>query len=238
MAFPATRHSLFAALTAPSGAGYHAALEQVAAAYWRPVYTYLRLRFRRSPQDAEDLTQEFFARALDKGWLTSYEPTRGRFRTYLRTCLDAFAANQQQAMRRQKRGSGLTLLSLDFPDAEGQLRALAVPAPDADVEELFHREWTRSLFTEATRDLATWCQERGTPAVWEVFRHYDLAQGQAAAARLSYADVARNLELSVAQVTNYLHLARRQLRHLVLERLRASCASEAEVTAEAKGLFG
>ncbi len=233
MRFPDTRHSLLAAVRGDDVAARAAALERVASSYWRAVYSYLRLRFRRSPEDAEDLTQEFFARALDKGWLESYEPVRGRFRTYLRSCLDAFAANQNQAERRLKRGGGATVSSLDFAGLEGEVRALELPAPDADVEELFRREWTRSLLARAVEDLEGWFRGRGKDAVWEVFRRYDLDGGNS-----TYADVARAVALPVTQVTNHLFVARRELRRIVVDRLREVCLDESEFEAEMRELFG
>ncbi len=238
MTFPETRHSVLAAVRSEDPRERASALEGVAGAYWRAVYTYLRLRFRHSPEDAEDLTQEFFARALDKGWFAAYDDSRGRFRTYLRTCLDAFAANKHRAESRLKRGGDATFLALDFATVEGDVRALELPAPDADVEELFRREWVRGLFARATRELERWAIERETPAVWEAFRRYDLAQGGSAGRRLSYADVAREMGLPVTQVTNHLFVARRELRRLVVDALRAGCASEAEVAAECRELFG
>jgi RNA polymerase sigma factor (sigma-70 family) len=238
MTFPETRHSVLAALRSDDRAIRERALERVASGYWRAVYSYLRLRFRRTPEDAEDLTQEFFARALDKGWLATYEPARGRFRTYLRACLDAFAANEHQAERRQKRGGGMAPVTLDFSTLEGEVRTLDLPAPDADVEELFHREWTRSLFAGATRELERWCIARGSPAIWEIFRRYDLSAGEGDSARVTYAEVARAVGLPMTQVTNHLFVARRELRRLVIAGLRRSCASETEADAEIREIFG
>lgn len=159
----------------------------MASSYWRAVYTYLRLRFRRSPEMRGSDAGVLRARPLDKGWLEADQPVRGRFRTYLRTCLDAFAANQNQAERRLKRGGGATVSSLDFAGLEGEVRALELPAPDADVEELFHREWIQ-LLARAVEDLEDWFGARGKDAVWEVFRRYDLEGGNS-----TYSEVAREL---------------------------------------------
>lgn len=249
MTFPETRHSVVAAVRSGDAQVRERALDDLAAGYWRPVYTYLRLRFGRAPEDAEDLTQEFFAKALDKGWLSAYEPSKGRFRTYLRACLDGFAANEHKAAGRLKRGGGATVFGLDFADAEGDVRERALPASDVDVEELFHREWTRSLLAQAVEDLEAWCRSRGKEVVWEVFRRYDLdssasgatatgASREAPPARVTYGEVATAVGIPVTQVTNFLYLARRELRRLVIERLRRLCASEAEVEAEARALFG
>src|SRR5688572_17741960 len=90
------------------------AFERVVQAYWKPVYVYLRLRWRASAEDAEDLTQGFLARAFEKRFFDAYDPARARFRTFLRTCLDGYAANEQAAERRLKRGGAVAVLSCDF----------------------------------------------------------------------------------------------------------------------------
>ncbi|HET9480243.1 MAG TPA: sigma-70 family RNA polymerase sigma factor, partial [Candidatus Polarisedimenticolia bacterium] len=84
------------------------------AAYWKPVYKYIRVRWRKSDEDARDLTQEFFALAFEKRFFAPFDPARARFRTFLRTCLEGFLANQDKAARRLKRGGATTTLSLEF----------------------------------------------------------------------------------------------------------------------------
>jgi RNA polymerase sigma factor (sigma-70 family) len=237
MIFPTTRHSVVLAAKSADPGVQRPALEVLVGGYWRPVYTYLRLRWRQRPEDAEDATQEFFARALDKGWLTAYDPAKARFRTYLRTCLDGFAANRHKAAGRRKRGAGVAFVGLDFTDAEGGVRERELPA-DVDLEELFHREWVRALFAQALAELEAWCAEAGKPLVWEAFRRYDLAGSADGSGRPSYAEVGLALGLPVTQVTNFLHLARRELRRLVRERLARLCATAAEAAAEEQAIFG
>jgi DNA-directed RNA polymerase specialized sigma24 family protein len=94
------------------------AWETLIAAYWKPVYKHLRLTWTLPREDAEDLTQDFFARALEGGTLERFDAGKARFRTYLRVCLDRFASNARKAERRLKRGGGHAHLSLDFPGAE------------------------------------------------------------------------------------------------------------------------
>ena len=96
-AFPATRPSVVRDLGSVDPAARAAAYEALARSYWRPVYAYVRLRWRRSPEDAQDLTQEFFARAFEREYLSRYDPAKARFRTFVRTCLDGFLANQDKA---------------------------------------------------------------------------------------------------------------------------------------------
>ena len=100
--------------------------DTLVSAYWKAVYRYLRMKWRATAVDAPDLTQEFFMRALEKGFFESYEPAKGRFRTFLRTCLDGFMSNQRKAERRLKRGGGVLPVALDFDDAER--RSLGTPS--------------------------------------------------------------------------------------------------------------
>ncbi len=89
-----------------------------------------------------------------------YDPARARFRTYLRLCLDGFASNARKAERRLKRGGGVTVVPLDFQTAEGEVRSHE-PSVDADVDELFYREWVRALFERSVADLKRHAARRG-----------------------------------------------------------------------------
>jgi RNA polymerase sigma factor (sigma-70 family) len=210
------------------------ACEALAAAYWKPVYKYVRLRWRREPADAEDLTQGFFAAAFEKGFFERFDPERARFRTYLRTCVDGFVSKQHAAARAQKRGGAALHLSLDFGSAEGEL-TLAPPAADLDLEEYFHREWMRGLFEQAVSRLRERCDRTGRQAAFAVFERYDLERGDDAP---TYADLGRDLGLPVTQVTNHLSAMRRELRRHLLDALRDLCASEEEFRLEARLLLG
>src|SRR3954464_14864885 len=112
--FPLTRRSVVEAARDADPDVRRQGWESLVASYWRPVYKVLRVRWRLDREDAEDLTQEFFASALAKGTLERYDSSKARFRTYLHTCLDGFAANERKAARRLKRGGGQAILSLDF----------------------------------------------------------------------------------------------------------------------------
>lgn len=143
--FPATRHSVLQGVGSADSQVRRRAFETLVDAYWKPVYKYVRIKWGEGNEDAKDLTQDFFALALEKGFFERYEPSRARFRTYLRTCLDGFVSNQRKAAKRLKRGGGTESLSLDFEDAEGELRPYEIP-DGLDMEEYFHREWMRHLF--------------------------------------------------------------------------------------------
>ena len=236
MAFPETHRSVVLAVRSPDQQERARAIEAVVAAYWRPVYRHVRARFRVPDEEAEDLAQGFFAIALEKGWLARYEPARGRFRTYLLACLEAFVANQRRAGRRLKRGGGVTLVPLESQDADGETRELQL-ADGSDLEAEFQREWSRSLFALAVQALRQRCLGTSREVAFALFERYDL-EDHDASERPRYADLAAEFSLPVTQVTNHLHWARRELRKTVLEKLRGITASEEEFRAEARALFG
>ena len=234
-AFPATRHSIVAAMRSARPDERRAAFDALVTAYWKPVFKYVRLKWHASPEDAADLTQGFFLRAFEKDFFAGFDPSKARFRTYLRTCLDGFVANARKAGARLKRGGAVTLIPIDFGEAERELGCHAGNAVD-DYDAYFHREWLRSLFAAAADRLREACAARGRLDRFAVFELYDLADADCD--RPTYADIAQRLGLSPAGVTNELAAARREFRRLVLETLREQCATDEEFEAESRALTG
>jgi len=204
-------------------------------AYWKPVYKHLRVRWRLASEHAEDLTQGFFARALEQRMFSAYDPALALFRTFLKTCLDRHVMKDTESRMRQKRGGGTVTLSLDFPAAEQELEGLATPAPET-IESYFDREWTRHLVGMTVDSLRSRCEQSGKQLTFRVFERYVLDDGLAG--RPSYAELATELGLKVSDVTNYLAFARREFRRLLLEQLREITGSEEEFSAEARALLG
>lgn len=233
--FPVTRDSLMAALGGNDEATRERALAKILEIYWRPVYKYLRLRWRLVREDAEDLTQAFFVSAIERRLLERYDPVRARFRTYLRLCVDGHATNERKSASRLKRGGDAAHVSLDFEAAESEIPRSGPRADDP--EELFRREWVRSLFGLALEDFRVQCERDGRTLAWTVFERYDV-DGPTPGGRLTYADLAQELGVPVTKVTNDLHLARRLFRDAVIARLRDLCANESELRAEARDLLG
>jgi len=235
MSFPATRLSVVERTRSHDEETRRVAWATIIEAYWKPAYKYLRLKWSLDPDQAADLTQEFFTTTLEKDLVERYDPARARFRTYLRLCLDGFAANARKAERRLKRGGGVTLVPLDFQTAEGEM-ARHEGSVDADVDELFYREWVRALFERSVADLKRHADASARPVMFEVFARYDLAdEGEP---RPTYGDLARELGLTAATVTNHLAAMRRQFRQIILARLRELTSSEDEFEAEAARLLG
>jgi RNA polymerase sigma factor (sigma-70 family) len=234
-AFPATRHSIVAAMRSAQPQDRRAAFDTLVTAYWKPVFKYVRLKWHASQEDAADLTQGFFLRAFEKDFFSGFDVSKARFRTYLRTCLDGFVANERKAESRLKRGGGVTLIPIDFGEAERELQLQAGRLVE-DFNAYFHREWLRSLFACAASRLRDACTARGRSDRFAVFEQYDLAPEELD--RPTYAELARRVGLSKTGVTNELAAARREFRRLVLDALREQCATDEEFEAESRALTG
>ena len=231
--FPATRRSVLERIRADDTEVRRTAFGDLAAGYWRPSYHYLRLHWRLAPEAAEDVVQAFFTVAFERGYVERYDPAKAKFRTFLRTCLDRFVQNTQKAERAEKRGGRAERLSLDFPGAERELAEVA--SNDLrDVDRFFRDEMIRSLFARAVDELRRMCDESSKTTLFRVFERHDLAPTP----EVSYASLARELNLTISQVTNHLHAARRRFRELALGHLRCLCGTDEEFRREAGELFG
>jgi RNA polymerase sigma factor (sigma-70 family) len=212
------------------------AQETLIAAYWKPIYKYIRFKWGITNEDAKDLTQAFFTRAVERDFFDRFDPARARFRTFVRVCVDGFVAKEHRAAGRLKRGGGIVQVSLNFAVADVELTRHA-PCQGSDPDEFFRREWLRGLFAQAVDDLRQVCEASGKRVHFALFERYDL-DGPDAAERLTYATLGEQFGLPATQVTNYLAFARRQFRELLLARLRASTGSEDEYEHELRCLFG
>lgn len=226
--FPVTRHSAVEAIRSGDAERRARALATLSAVYWRPVYAYLRLRWRRTHEDAADLAQEFFAEALEKELIAQFDPARARLRTYLRACIDGLVANHDRAAARLKRGGPVAPSGLD--DLRAQVERL--PAEDTP-ETLFDKEWARAVFSLALQRLEQECARAGKSAHYALLEQYDLAAG-----RPTYAELADRFGIAVTDVTNRLFRVRRDLRRAVLEVLRELTANDLELREEARALLG
>ena len=190
--FPSTQVSLIA-----SAAGDPLAMERVIALYWKPVYKFIRFKFHKDNEAAKDLTQGFFAAAMEREFFQRFDPAKAGFRTYIRLAVERFAANEHEAANRQKRGGGV-----EFTELED------VSASSESPEEIFLQEWRRQLFALAIDDLRTECEGGGRCTEWDIFEAYDLAEED----RPTYAALARRHGVAETSVTNYMAWARRRLR--------------------------
>ncbi len=216
--FPETRYSAVVGIRDPQPGVRRRSYDAIIAAYWKPVYTYLRMRWRESNEDAKDLTQSIFARALESGTFANYDPSRSSFRTYLRLCADGHVLNDRKHRSRLKRGGEFPPMQLD-----GDLPS------DESIELFFHREWVRSVFALAVGDI------RSESLPFRIFERYDLGDSET---RPTYAQLADEFSLSSATVTNYLSAMRRDFRKAVLGKLRELTATDREYRAEVRAILG
>ena len=235
--FPATRLSVVLATGSENPDQRRIALDVLIRSYWKPVYKYLRLHWRADNEEAEDLTQGFFARAIDRDFLARYDPARAKFRTYLRTCLDGFVSNERQAAKRLKRGGAYQHVALDFVTAEGELQERAIEAKSEDPAALFHQEWVRAVFARAVQALEEDCTRGGREVSFALFREYDL-EGSASEKPPTYAELGERHGLPETSVTNRLHSVRKRFREIVLDQLRQSAATDDEYRQEVRELLG
>jgi DNA-directed RNA polymerase specialized sigma24 family protein len=231
--FPITRHSAIRATRSADATERAQAYETILASYWKPTYKYLRLKYGAANEDAEDLTQGFFAAAFEKGYFEKYDPTKASFHVFLRTCLDRFVSNERKAHTRQKRGGDSLVCSLDFAGAETEFKVREPPG-GISPEDYFHQEWVRSLFSAAVTILRERYEATGKQTHFALFELYDLDEHR----EVSYDVLAQRFGLRLTDVTNYLAAARREFRKIVLDQLRQITASDDEFRRETRSLLG
>ncbi|HEY3298761.1 MAG TPA: hypothetical protein VGK34_08915, partial [Armatimonadota bacterium] len=192
--FPQTRYSVLTAAKSDDPAIRSRAIETIAAAYWKPLYKYVRLKWKLTPEDASDFTQDFFAGLLERELLASYDAGKGRLRTFLRTCADRLYMKRTRDSMRQKRGGGHEHLVLDCGEAEQELAsALTSDSP----EDHFEKEWVRSLFAVGLQRLRARCESANKTLHFKLFERYDLAEE---CPRPSYAELAEEFGLATTDV--------------------------------------
>jgi RNA polymerase sigma factor (sigma-70 family) len=203
-------------------------LQTLAAVYYRPIYAHLRMKWRLPPEEAEDLAQAFFQAVVERNVFAAYRLERGRFRTFVKTCLDHLVESEFRAIRRLKRGGGIRPVDLDTHALEAEL-AHAEPAADP-----FDQEFVRSLFAAAVAALETRLTVAGKASYFKVFQRYDLCADPES--RPTYAQLGRELGVATTDVTNYLHFARKELRRAVVAQLRELTMGPEELREEAAAL--
>ena len=205
------------------------ALEQLCKTYWFPLYAYVRRR-GHSKEDAEDLTQTFFARFLEKNYLEGLNGERGRFRAFLLASLKHFLANEWDKSQCQKRGGNKTHLSLDWQTADTQFQ---VAANSASPDQEFDREWALALLAKVIERLQTECEMDGRAEQFNELKIF-LSAGKGA---LPYSDVAKNLGVEEGAVRVAVHRLRKRYRQLLQEEVAQTLADPTQADEEMKALF-
>ena len=221
--FPATRRSAIVASYSDQPEERRQAFEKIVAAYWKPVHKFIRMRWPQSGADAEDLTQAFFTRALEKETFRGYRPAEASFRTFVRACVTHFVINESRHADRLKRGGGVDFVALE-ESTEPQ---------GGSIEEVFEKEWIRSLFELGVEDLRQLCEARNKLVHFALFERYDLERSG-----LAYAELAVEYGIAVTDVTNYLAWSRREFRRLIMDRIRDITVDDTEFRREVRLILG
>lgn len=206
------------------------ALEELCRTYWYPLYAYIR-RHGHSREDAEDLTQGFFARLLEKNYLESITSDGGRFRSFLLVALKRFMANQWDRANCQKRGGGVSPLSLDWQEAE--TRYQFVPADNLSPDKLYDRAWATVLLEQVIVRLRDEHGSEGKRDLYEKLKPY-LMVGKS---EIPYARVATDLKISEGAVRVAVHRLRKRYRELLHEEITQTLATPAQASEEMQALF-
>jgi DNA-directed RNA polymerase specialized sigma24 family protein len=207
------------------------ALDELCRTYWFPLYAYVRHR-GHTREDAEDLTQAFFARFLAKPCLAGLRAQHGRFRAFLLAAMKHFLANEWDKVRRQKRGGGIAHLSLDWSTADTRFQIAASTEPTPD--QAFDRAWAVTLLGKVIERLQTECGAEGRARQFEQLKMF-LTAGKGA---LSHADAARALDMDEGAVRVAVHRLRKRYRQLLRDEIAQTLADPEHVDEEMRALFG
>lgn len=222
--FPITRWSVVLAARQQFSPESAAALEAICRAYWYPLYAYVR-RTGQSPHDAQDLTQEFFSRLLEKRWLDSADPHKGKLRTFLMVALKNFLSKERRHASAQKRGGGHAPAQIDTAFAESRFAAdSATLAPD----EAFDQQWALTLLDLTVNRLRAEFATAGKPAEFDALKSCLMA-GRGA---MDYAKVARQLNVSEGAARVAVHRLRKRFREIYREEISQTLADGADFDAE------
>jgi RNA polymerase sigma factor (sigma-70 family) len=227
--FATTRWSLVLAAGQQTDARSAEALASLCEMYWYPVYAFIRRQGYRS-EDGADLTQEFFARVLEKNYFHDADPARGRFRAFLCASIRHFLSNERDRARTLKRGGNQPPISLDVETADGRYQL--EPRDDLTPEKLFDRHWALMLLE---RVLVRLREEQVSAGKAELFDHLKgFLTGDSAT---PYADVGKALGMTEGAVKVAVHRLRRHFRDTLVQEIAETVSNPADIDAEIEYLL-
>jgi RNA polymerase sigma factor (sigma-70 family) len=228
--FDATSWTMVREAGQPTSPEADAARAKLCQAYWYPLYCYVR-RLGHSPEDAQDLTQEFFARLLERNYVATADREKGKFRSFLLLLLKRFLARAWARANRQKRGGGMELIPLDLEHTES--RYVADPADELSPDKAFDRRWAQVFLARVFDRLQAQCAAEGKGHLFAELRPFLSGEGEE-----PYEAVARRLQIPKATFKVLVHRFRQRYGHLLREEIAPTVASAEEVEDEIRALFG
>jgi DNA-directed RNA polymerase specialized sigma24 family protein len=231
-AFPTTRITLIEAACGRPSSETREALSTLCSVYWYPIYAYIR-RLGYAQEDAEDLTQAFFARVVEKQYLRDFEQQRGRFRSFLLAAVKHFVANERDWSRAQKRGGASIVLPLDAVLRSAERRYSLEPRHDLSPEKLFERQWALALLTRVQERLQGEAERDGKAAQFERLKSRlvgdDVSEG--------YRTIALELNTTEGAIKVVVHRLRHRFRELLREEISQTVDDPEEVGHELRELL-
>ena len=208
----------------------HDALANLCQTYWYPLYAYVRRR-GHSPEDAQDLTQAFFARLLERNWVGQADQQKGRFRSFLLSAMNHFLADEWDKARAQKRGGGILPVPLQFDTAE--TRYGHEPADNVTPEQNYERRWALTLLDTVLRRLRSEYEQEGKAELFTALNPCLVGDRTAQ----PYAELAVKLGISEGTVKSAVHRLRQRYRQLLRDEIAQTVADPGEVDEELHHLF-
>jgi RNA polymerase sigma factor (sigma-70 family) len=228
--FATTRWSQVIAAGRAQSAASRDALSGLCEAYWYPLYAYVR-RWGYGPDEAQDLTQEFFARLLEKHYLRDADPMRGRFRSFLLASLKHFLSNERDKAAAVKRGGRATIVALEVETAEGMYQ---LEPPDADTpEKVFERRWALMLLERTLARLRDEFAAGGRQQFFARLEGYLTGERET----VPYAQLAEELGMSEGAIKVAVHRLRKRFGALLRDEIGDTVSEPAQVDDEVRELF-
>ncbi len=228
--FPVTQWTAVLAAGSRPSPESAAALERLCTLYWYPLYAFVR-RTGYSPADAEDLTQEFFARLLEHNWVSAADPHKGRFRSFLLMIMKRFLAKEWDKAKALKRGGQVRFVGPQFDAAETRYRQ--EPADTRSPDQLFEQHWALALLAEVLKRLREDYARDGKARLFETLEPSLIGNRELQ----PYGVLAARLGLSEAAVKMSVCRLRERYRECLKEEIGHTVASSAEVEEEMRHLF-
>jgi RNA polymerase sigma factor (sigma-70 family) len=228
--FPPTHWTLVLSAGRPGSVEAEAAVASLCQMYWYPLYVFIRRQGHNS-DDAQDLVQGFFARLLEKNYIGSADPEKGRFRSFLLLSLKRFMANEWDRAKRQKRGGGAACLPLEGKEFE--TRYVAEPQDEMSPDKAFERRWAMTLLQQVSDRLKAEFADSGRAHIFEEVKHF-ITGGQIPS---SYAEIAQRLKTTEGSVKVLVHRLRRRFRELLRFEIAKTVDSPETIDDEIRELF-
>jgi DNA-directed RNA polymerase specialized sigma24 family protein len=227
--FRTTRWSVVLSARVRAEPGSEQALAALCATYWYPLYAYIR-RQGHNADEAQDLTQEFFARLLEKDFLTGVQREKGKFRAFLLAACNHFLANERDRVRAKKRGGGRQPLSFD---ADAEKRYLLEPADALTPEALFQRRWALTFLEQVLSRLRADFEGRGKGPVFDRLRGFLVGQNDNDA----YQKAALDLDMTETAIKVTVHRMRQKYRDFLREEIARTVDADEHIDEEIRDLF-